>query len=516
VYWKVPMMEIHETVRRLRAGEGIRQVATDLGLGRNTVRRYRDRAIELGLLDLGRALGSVEDLAQLWGDAPHDGLVRPASLVETHRAYVEDQIRCGVQASVIHQRLQREGGFEGSYGSVLRFVQKLRPRADRGVTVRVETGPGEEAQVDFGFIGYLRATTEGPLRKTWAFVMTLSFSRHQYARLVQDQSAATWQECHRRAFEAFGGVPGVVVHDNLKAAIVRACNDDPAVQRSYRECAEHYGFRIRPARVRKPKDKGKVERGVQYLRNSFWKGRDFELLDPANQALGIWVGDIAGRRRHGTTNQVPLEVFEAAERGALRPLPEMPWEPVVYATAKVHPDSHIQFDRGFYSVPCRLIGKEVLVQAGLRQVLVFFEHAFVASHARVARPSQRRTCPDHIPPDKVSFYTKSPSWCRSQARSIGPATAEIIETLLDHRPLDRLRTCQGILALADKHGPARLEAACRRGLHFGDTSRRTLKTILDQALDFEPLPEGRQVQVLPHPRFARSAADLFGEDRPCS
>jgi transposase len=290
---------------------------------------------------------------------------------------------------------------------------------------------------------------------------------------------------------------------------VRSCYDDPEVQRGWRECAEHYDFAIRPARVRKPKDKGKVERVIQYVRRAFWKARDFDLIGDANQALERWLLETAGMRVHGTTGKRPLETFQASELGALLPLPEQPWEPREYAKAKVHPDSHIRYDKARYSVPCRLYGKQVLVQATARQVVMFFGYELVASHIRVARKASS-THPDHIPPEKLRFYTWTHDWCRERAQRIGPNTTEIVECQLAKRPVDRLRSVQGILALAERHGDRRLEAACHRALFFGDISRKTIKSILDKGLDMQPLEGERRVEVLPFARFTRSAAEIFG------
>lgn len=138
--------------------------------------------------------------------------------------------------------------------------------------------------MDFGYAGYMLDPASGQARRTWAFVMTLANSRHQYVEFVFDQQVGTWLECHRHAFEFFGGVPQRVVLDNLKTAIIRACWDDPQVQQSYRECAEHYGFLIAPNRPRTPEHKGKVEQGgVHYVKRNFLGGRAMTYITQANR-----------------------------------------------------------------------------------------------------------------------------------------------------------------------------------------------------------------------------------------
>ncbi|MCZ7571811.1 MAG: IS21 family transposase [Ardenticatenaceae bacterium] len=195
------------------------------------------------------------------------------SSVEPYRAMVSQLHKEGVEMTAILQRL-KERGYQGSYSSVRRFVNGLAP-SHADIVVRVECQPGEEAQVDFGSAGLLIDPETGQVRRAWAFVMTLSWSRHEYVEFVFDQKLATWLLLHRHAFEWFGGVPARIVVDNLKAAIVRACCDDPLVQQAYRECAEHDGFLIAPCQPGRPEHKGKVEQGgVHYVKRNFLAGRE--------------------------------------------------------------------------------------------------------------------------------------------------------------------------------------------------------------------------------------------------
>jgi transposase len=196
---------------------------------------------------------------------------------------------------------------------VKRFLRRVAPCA-RPATLRLEGAPGEEGQVDFGFAGEVLDPAVGRLRRAWVFVMVLAFSRHQYAEAAFDQNVETWLRLHRAAFDFILGVPRRIVLDNLRAAIVRAALYDPEVQRSYREFAEHYGFLIAPCRPRTPEHKGKVEQGgVHYVKRNAPAGRAFRDLGDMNRHLRGWCLETAGRRVHGTTKQVPLEVFEQVE-----------------------------------------------------------------------------------------------------------------------------------------------------------------------------------------------------------
>jgi hypothetical protein len=209
------------------------------------------------------------------------------------------------------------------------------------------------------------------LRRSWAFVMTLSYSRHQYVEFVFDQKVGTWLESHRHAFEFFGGVPQRVVIDNLKAAILSACWDDPQVQQSYRECTEHYGFLISPDRPRTPEHKGKVEQGgVHYVKRNFLGGREPTSLTQANQDVRGWCLTTGGERLHGTTKEQPLARFEA-EKAVLQPLPSIHYDMGEWKVLKLHRDCHVVFNGSYYSAPFTHIGQQLRVRGGNKQVRLY-------------------------------------------------------------------------------------------------------------------------------------------------
>jgi len=504
------VMDVREVLRRLILGESARRIARELGISRNTVSGYRRWAAEQGLLS--GALISESELARRLGErgAARVGL-QELSKAAAHEARIRELLSAGVEGKAIWQILQDEHGFSGSYSSVKRFVRKLTEAAvPRGV-LRLEVGPGEEAQVDFGYAGRLFDPATGRKRRAWVFVMVLSHSRHMYAELVFDQSVATWTRLHVAAFEFFGGTPRRLVIDNLKAGIVRACFDDPEIQRSYRELCEHYEVVVSPCRPRTPEHKGKVEKGgVHYVKRNALAGREFRDVRVANRHLRRWCVEVAGRRVHGTTQQVPLEVFASRERPALRPLPRQRWEFCEWKSCKLHPDCHVVFNRAYYSAPQRLIGRRLMVRATAKLVEIFHEHELVAVHALAARAGQRRTVAEHLPPEKVAWLMKTPSWCRARARELGPSTSAFVERLLGDKPLDRLRGAQGVLRLADRYGVERLEAACARALRFGEIRCRTVKSILARGLDFElPLEEATPAAPVSRPRHARRWNEFF-------
>jgi hypothetical protein len=300
------------------------------------------------------------------------------------------------------------------------------------------------------------------------------------------------------------------VIDNLKAAIVRAVWDNPEVQQSYRECAEHYGFLIAPCRPRTPEHKGKVEKGgVHYVKRNFLGGREPTTITQANRDVLVWCDTTAGLRRHGTTKEQPLARFQETESDRLQPLPETPYDMAVWKKAKVQRDCYIEFDQAYYSVPHRLITQDVWACGGIQHVRIYnAAHQLVATHERAQSPGQRLTHLDHLPPKKVPGLILNREDCLAQAMEIGPATLEVVQTLLDDEVVDRLPTAGRVTRLREKFGAQRLEAACRRALHFDDPAYRTIKRILRQELEGAPLPD--PVTTPAATTFARPADELVG------
>ena len=381
---RTEVLDVREMVRRFKLGESDRQVAQDLGANRRTVQKYRKLARQEGWLKRQDLPTSGEIELRLAKLSPQT-IFGPESSVESHRKIVTTLHETGVETMAIFQILKDRHGFQGSYSAVRRFVGRLAPPAPEAF-VRVETDPGEEVQVDFGTAGRIYDPREGHERKAWVFVMTLSWSRHQYAEVVFDQRVETWIALHIRAFEFFGGVPKRVRPDNLKAAIIRAVIHDQEAQRSYREFAEHTDFLISPCVPRTPRHKGKVEQGgVHYVKRNALAGRTFKDVHEANAHLRRWMMDVAGVRDHGTTHQKPLARFDI-ERGALKVLPAVRYEITVWKKAKLHPDCHVVFQKAYYSAPHRLIGQKLLIKATPERVEIYHQHERVATHAAARWP----------------------------------------------------------------------------------------------------------------------------------
>jgi len=235
------MFQYRQALVRLRAGDTVREIARSRLMGRDKLYAFKTLAEQRGWLDAGAELPDDAVLAAAFGTTRRASST--ISSAEPLREVVQHWFDAGVQGRAIHAALKREHGYQGSYSAVVRMLRHLRAERAPEVTVRLSFAPGEAAQVDFG-AGPVLTHPDGRARRTWAFVMTLCHSRHQYVEFVWDQSSATWLGCHRRAFEWFDGVPTRLIIDNAKCAIVKACTHDPLVQRAYAECAEGYGFKI--------------------------------------------------------------------------------------------------------------------------------------------------------------------------------------------------------------------------------------------------------------------------------
>jgi hypothetical protein len=225
------------------------------------------------------------------------------------------------------------------------------------------------------------------------------------------------------------------------------------------------------------RSKARVERPMPYVRDSFWRGREFVSLARMQAEAARWPAEVAGRRAcRPLDGAAPAAVFAAAEKDALKPLPAEPFVLATWATAKIGPDIHAQVDKVLYSVPWQHIGKTADVRITGTMVQFFIGGSLVKAHPRKIRGKQ--TDFGGYPPEKIAFHMRTPAWCRRQAAGIGPACEQVIAGLLADNALYRLRAAQGVIGLADKHDPSRLEAACAKATAAGDPSYRTVKGIL--------------------------------------
>jgi len=501
------MRLVQDIIYRLRCGQAVRSIGRDLGVSRLTVRQYRRAAEEHGFLSPDVPLPDPAEV-----EAAVGGKHRPpavVSSVEPYRQLVTEWVDEEMEMAAIYLRLVKDHSYTGTYSSVKRFVHRLRPPKPK-LVMRMEVAPGEEAQVDFGSVGKLVDPATGKERPAFCFVMTLSYSRHMYVEIVFEQGMAAWIRCHRNAFAWFKGVVKRVVVDNLKAAVIKAQLEDPVLSTPYRRMAQHYGFLIHPCRVRTPEHKGKCESGVHYVQRNFIPVMHPRDLDEANRGAAEWVMEVAGTREHGTTHEAPLQRFGERELPALQPLPVEPFELLEVMPLLVHSDWHIRADYNYYSVPYTHVGQEVEAYLGERVVQVYRGVELLTTHPRSLGRGEWVTRPEHAPAEKRLYGERTPSVCRQLAAEVGEHCRVVVETILSKRPADNLHAAQLLVGLRERAGAQRLEAACRRAIHYGDPTYRKVKNILASGLEQEVLP-GLLSTPAPAPVYthARAAAEFF-------
>lgn len=336
-----------------------------------------------------------------------------------------------------------------------------------------------------------------------------------FVRIVFDQKVDTWLAMHAEAFAEFGGVPAVIVPDNLKSAVIRAAfgmHDEPVLNRSYRELARHFGFKIDPTPAYSPEKKGKVESGVKYVKNNFFAARADELdVSVLARELARWVVEVAGNRRHGTTHRRPLELFEQVERSALLASPLARWEPVVWRTPTLRRDCHALVDGARYSAPWRLVGKELLARVTATSVMLYWEDVRVATHNREPLGA-KSTHEEHLPAHRSPYRHRERSYWEERADHLAPEVGAYVRAIFDSDDvLNQLTKVQTIVVHLESFPVERASAAAKRAGFFGSYSYLAIKTILRKGLDMEPLP----AVIVPvasgieRPRFARDVQELL-------
>jgi len=506
--------DVTEILVHWYAGRHLAEIARSLRVDRKTVRKYVDGARATGLRPGGPLVREEQWAARVREWFPE--LVKPEARSSTwaeigrHREYVAGALETNT-VSTIYQRLRDEHGLAVGLSSLRRYVRVEFPAnaAQSAVTVRKDDPPpGEEAQIDFGYMGIWIEPLTGRRRRVWAFSMVLPNSRHMFTRPVFNMTLPVWIECHALAFEFFGGVPLRLVPDNLKSGVLKPDLYDPKINRTYAEMAVHCGTLGDPARAVHPKDKPRIERPQPYIRDSFWGGRSFTSYDQMVEAAEVWCLNVAGERDcRALGGEHPLAVFRAREADNLLPLPKSRFQMVSWESRKVPPDLHVTGAGALYTVPAEYLGKEVDVRASATEVTIFLNGKLIKTWVRGAKRSKNTDWSDY-PPDKVAFLMRTPAWCRRQATEFGPAVAEVITEMLSVNVLHRLRAAQGILKLGEKYGHQRLDAACQLAAGAGDPSYRTIKGVLQSGYEGPEEPTNRAADV---PAFLHGPQALFEE-----
>ena len=495
------MDKIREVLRlALQCKRSNRETGKTCRISHSTVRDYIIRVNQAGL--------TYEQIKNMDDQSLHDALKRSTSPAAKpiypmpDWEYVHQELK---KKSVTLQLLWEEykAVYPDGYQST-QFAEHYRKwKKKLNTSMRQTHKGGEKMFVDYaGQTVPVRDHHSGKIQNAEIFVAVLGASNYTYAEASWTQGLECWINSHIHAYEYFNGVTNATVVDNLKSGVSKTCRYEPNINLTYQDMAAHYGTVILPARVRKPKDKAKVEVGVQIVER--WilarlRNQIFFSIHELNVAIKRLLVDL-NQRPFKKLEGSRQSVFEAIEHPALQPLPENPYVFAQWKKARVNIDYHVELNRHYYSVPYELSQKEVFIRYTQNTLEVFFNNKRVASYLRDDSPGRHSTVKEHMPKSHQQYLEWSPSRIINWAKTMGESTAKIVEIILNTRrhPEQGYRSCMGLLRLAKRYSQERLESACRRALIIGGYSYKSVCSILEKGLDQQPLPESNKTPTIKH------------------
>lgn len=473
------------------------EIAQSCGCSRSTVQDYLERAKAAELTyEALKGLSDSEVFARI-GKKSRRPESKPGPEVDLARVHAELQRR-GVTLQLLFQELFGEGPGSYSYSTFCRRYKRWRLSSE--VSLRQFYRSGEKAFTDFSGLrlSFVDEVT-GETRIAEIFVGTLGASNYTYVEATISQELPCWLGAQQRMFEFFGGVPEAVVPDNLRSGVTTPCRYEPVINRSYQDFAEYYSTAIIPARVKKPKDKAKVEKAVQDIQH--WvlaplRDRSFGSVAEINVAIRPLLEAFNRRfmREYGATRE---ELFQRLDKPALKALPAQPFQFAVWKEARVNIDYHIEYEHHYYSVFYYLVRKQVWIKASEKLIEIFYENKRVAFHVRSRALYKHTTLPEHMPPNHQAVKSWTHGSFVAWSKGVGPETAQYVDTLFAKKehPEQAFRAILGLQRLAQKYSPLRLENACRRGNHCKLTNMRSIRSILESGLDKAPLTSRIKAQI---------------------
>jgi transposase len=486
------MRKLKEVLRlRYELGLGQRQIARSCSIGHGTVYEYLKRAQAAGVTwPLPEGWDDRQLEAALWGGTPrraYETRKSPPDFAQLHEE-LQRHPHLTLQLAWEEYRQAHPDGY--AYSRFCELYQQWRQRLD--VVLRQDHAAGEKLFVDYaGATIPIHDPQGGPERQAAIFVAVLGASNYTYAEATESQELENWIGSHIRTFEFMGGVPKLVIPDNTRTGVNRACRYEPDLNRTYHELAMHYGVGVLPARPYKPRDKAKVETGVQIVQRwivAALRHRKFFSLAELNQAIRELL-DKLNQRPFRKRPGCRASLFQELDRPALGPLPQDRFELQKWATARVNIDYHVEIDFHYYSVPYILTGQVVEIRSTLTTVEIFHRGERVASHVRSPLPYKATTVNEHRPKSHQQHLAWPPSRLLHWAQSVGPSTAQLFQAILESKPHPEMgyRSCLGILRLGQRYSTERVEAAAARALATGACSYQSVKSMLERGLDRQPL-----------------------------
>ena len=490
-------MELIREVFRLKWLEkkSNRVVGQILKISKSTVATYLVRA----------AMGKITNLEQLnsFNDEELRRIIFPDKLIKEPL----------IDFKIIHRELKRknmtlmllweEEAEKNSdicnYSNFCRLYRRWKK--NQKISMRQVHKAGEKGFIDYaGTTVLVIDSRTGEAREVQIFLMSLGASHYTYIEATWTQGSRDFLRSHVNAFEFFGGVPEILVPDNLKSAVTMASKYEPEINRSYRELAKHYGTVVIPARVRKPKDKAIVENEVLHI--SRWilaRIRDIKFfsLDELNDKLSELLVQYNDKKLQGLEDS-RKSLFEELEKPALLPLPSRRFEIALWKKAKANIDYHVELEGSYYSIPYKNRGVELVIRYTESTVEIFHSHRRIAVHNKLYKKGHTSTIKEHMPSWHREYSDWSPSRILNLAQTMGDSIQEICKKIIESRehPEQGYRSCMGIIRLEKKYSKERLENACRRALDIGGISYKSIKSILDKGLDLQKIfPKTDSVQI---------------------
>ena len=487
------MRKIKEVLRLHSLGLTQGQIARSCSIGQSTVSEYLKAAEAAGIQWPAAADWEESKLAAAL--LPKHPPTAPAARLpapEFAAIHLDLQKHKHLTLQLVWEEYQaaNPGGYR--YSRFCELYQYWRKKRD--VVLRHEHRAGEKVFVDYaGDTVAVRNPSADEPREAQIFVAVLGASNYTFAEATWTQGLGDWIGSHIRAFAFFSGVPEIVVPDNLKSGVTKACRYEPGVNRTYEEMAAHYGIAVIPARPRKPRDKAKAEAGVLVVER--WilmalRKRSFFSLGEVNQAVAgllTRLNERPFRKQEGSRRTL----FETLDRPALQPLPAERYSYGEWKTARVNIDYHVEFDRHWYSVPYQLTQREVEIRASASTVEIFHRGERAASHLRSFVARRFTTTSEHRPKAHQRYLEWTPSRVIEWVGKIGPAATEVATRILaaNHHPEQGYRSCLGLIRLTNDYTPERVEAAARRAVGVNACTYQSVKSILKNNLDGQPAGE---------------------------
>ena len=502
---EVTMLEIKEVLLRWLAGMAKKAIARQTGLDRNTVRSYIKAAVKCGLSPGSVSLTDeqVAAVVERLRATPREP-VRSESWArcEHERAFIKGLLDEGVQLSKI-QRLLNRKGVKVPYATLHRFATKELDFGGAAPSIPVaDCEPGAEVQLDTGWMTFLEPDLFGKRRRFRAWIFTAVYSRHRLVYPCFRETTATAIEACEAAWAFFGGVFHVVIPDNTKTIVQKADPLAPLINQTFLEYAQARGFHIDPTRSRSPKDKARVERSVQPVREDCFRGERLQTIEDARRRGCYWALEEYGMRRHSRTQRLPRECFEAEERSRLLPAPSEPYDVPLWCDPKVGPDQHAQVAKALYSLPRDFRRKKVRARADRSLVRFYFNQELIKTHPRQP-PGGRSTDANDFPPEKAACAQRDTAFLLRQAEQRGIEVGRFAKALLDGPlPWTRMRACFALLGLCRRFGDERVNETYKlaHAAQMYDVHR------LERMLKLgppAPKPEAPESNVVPLARFLR-------------